>query len=310
MNKQSLQAYLDLVQKLLGCPQGEEWIVLRQHGELVNLGLVEVMEQVANYLAMEGKTKPAKYLHNWASQLHHILIDSNATAGDKDDRIDAYSELIESLLKCPEGLEQQILAAHQDLIDPNLIQIMKEVADRLIPDDPETAEYLQNMAADLDRTWLKHHEFMPTFKQEIAPDPWLDEYEQTSASEPAITDHPHLETSIPQSKLVPTVSDSPPTFTNKAIARLLTQIVESLSKLEITIAARQQIQNPLWYMEVLEKAAAAEWILTTNEVEQLIGVKPHCDRDDRQFHRGSWIFVKTGKVGAQMAWKVKKVGEE
>lgn len=308
MNKPSLKAYLDLVQKLLGCPQGEEWIVLRQHGELVNLGLVEVMEQVANYFAMEGKTKPAKYLHNWASQLHHILIDSNATAKDKDDRINAYSELIKALLECPEGLEQQILSAHQDLIDPNLIEILKEVADRLMSNDPETAEYLQNLAADLDRTWLKHHEFAPTFKQEIAPDPWLDEGEQTSIPEPEIPEsHPEkLETLPPRSK--PARSDSPTTITNEAIAGLLTQIANSLSKLETTIAAQQQAQNPLWYMEVLEKAAAAEWILTTHEVEQLIGVKPHCNHDETDYHRGSWIFVKAGKVGAQMAWKVRKVG--
>lgn len=309
MNKPSLKAYLDLVQKLLGCPQGEEWIVLRQHGELVNLGLVEVMEQVANYFAMEGKTKPARYLHNWASQLHHILIDSNATAEDRDDRINAYSELIKALLDCPEGLERQILAAHPDLIDPNLIEIMKQVADRLMPNDPETAEYLQNLAADLDRTWLKHHEFAPTFKQEIAPDPWLDEDEQTSIPEPEIpkSHTEQLETSPPQPNLVTAKSTSPVTFTNEAIGQLLTQIADSLSKLETTIADQQQAQNPLWYMEVLEKAAAAEWILTTNEVERLIGVKPHCNHDETDYHRGSWIFVKAGKVGAQMAWKVRKV---
>lgn len=303
MNKPSLKAYLDLVQKLLGCPQGEEWIVLRQHGELVNLGLVEVMEQVANYFAMEGKTKPAKYLHNWASQLHHILIDSNSDKGGEDDRINAYSELIKALLDCPEGLEDPILSAHQDLIDPKLIKVMREVADRLIPRDPETAKYLRNMAADLDRTWLKHHEFTPTFKPEIIPDPWLDENKPISSPEMAITDKQpeRPEATTQQPKPLPEQS------TNKAITQLLTQIADSLNKLETTIATQQQTLNPLWYMEVLEKAAAAEWILTTHEVEELIGVKPHCHQDESCFERGSWIVEKAGKIGAQIAWKVRKV---
>ena len=37
MNKPSLKAYLDVIQGLLSCPQGEEWILLRQHEKLVNL---------------------------------------------------------------------------------------------------------------------------------------------------------------------------------------------------------------------------------------------------------------------------------
>ena len=318
MNKPSLKSYLDLVQKLLGCPQGEEWIVLRRHGELVNLGLVEVMGQVANYFAMEGKTKPAKYLHNWASQLHHILIDNDAISSDKDDKTHAYSELIKALLDCPEGLEQQILTAHQDLIEPKLIEVIREVADRLVSNDPETAEYLQNMAADLDRTWLKHHEFTPTFKPEIIPDPWLNEQEQISNSKIAMPtasfaiaeNNPENPEAITQQpKTVSVQLSLPEKSTDKEIAQLLAQIANSLSKLETTIATQQQTRNPLWYMEVLENAAAAEWILTTHEVEQLIGVKPHYHHDETSFVRGNWIFEKAGKIGAQIAWKVKKISE-
>ena len=76
MNQQRLRAYLDVIQGLLSCPRGEEWILLRQHQELVNPELVEVMEQVANHLTAEGDIKAAKYLHNWAGKLHHILTDT------------------------------------------------------------------------------------------------------------------------------------------------------------------------------------------------------------------------------------------
>ena len=59
-------------------------------------------------------------------------------------------------------------------------------------------------------------------------------------------------------------------------------------------------------MDVLEKAMAADWILTTEEIEQLIGIKPHCHHDETAYHRGSWIFIKAGKIGAQAGWRVQK----
>ncbi len=79
MNQQRLKAYLNLIQGLLSCPKGEEWILLRQNEALVNPELVEVMEQVASHLAAEGDIKAAKYLHNWAGKLHHILTESVPT---------------------------------------------------------------------------------------------------------------------------------------------------------------------------------------------------------------------------------------
>ncbi|HEY9767659.1 MAG TPA: hypothetical protein V6C71_04015 [Coleofasciculaceae cyanobacterium] len=305
MNKPSLKAYLDLIQGLLSCPKGEEWILLRQHKELVNLGLVEVMEQVASHLAMEGKTKAAKYLHNWAGKLHHILIESVPLNKDNNDKTNAYAELIQALLSC-QGLEPEILAAHQDLIGPELVTVMNQIASQMAEKDRETANYLHNLAADLNRTWIEHHQFEPTFKQEIAPDPWLDEdslppdsaIEATSDNSEIIA---HQETE--QSQLL---FSQPQIKQDEGLLQLLTKIADSLVKLETTIALGQQPANPLWYMYVLEKAEAANWILTTDEIEQLIGVKPHCHHDETSYVRGSWMFIKAKKVGAQAGWRVQK----
>jgi hypothetical protein len=60
-------------------------------------------------------------------------------------------------------------------------------------------------------------------------------------------------------------------------------------------------------MDILEKAEVAQWLLTTEEVEQLIGVKPQCHHDETSYQRGSWLFIKAGKIGSQIAWQVKKV---
>lgn len=84
------------------------------------------------------------------------------------------------------------------------------------------------------------------------------------------------------------------------------RIVDTLVQLKQALISRMKPVNPLWYMDVLEKALANNWILTTDEVEQLIGIKPHCHHNETEYQRGCWGFVKAGKIGAQIGWKVRK----
>ncbi len=53
MDEERLQAYLSLIQMLLICPSGKEEI-LNSHQDLVDGGLVQMMQQVAEWLAQEG----------------------------------------------------------------------------------------------------------------------------------------------------------------------------------------------------------------------------------------------------------------
>ena len=310
MNQQRLKAYLDVIQGLLSCPRGEEWILLRQYQELVNPELVEVMEQVANHLMAEGDIKAAKYLHNWAGKLHHILTDNVPLPQEQKDKTQAYVELIQALLSCPEGAESEILAAHQDLIGPQLVKIMKQVASKMAAEgDRATASFLNDLAADLNRTWLQQHEFKPTLKKEIAPDPWLDQ-DSDSADLPATANEPEdLATPPSKPEEEPRPSATQPQIQTETEQQLIPQlkaIADSLVALEKILAGGLQPPNPLWYMDVLEKAEAANWILTTDEVEHLIGIKPHCHHDETTYHRGSWVFIKAGKIGSQLGWRVKK----
>ena len=305
MNQQSLKAYLDLIQALLSCPRGEEWILLRQNEKLVNTELVEIMEQVASHLTTEGYIKAAKYLHNWAGKLHHILTESVPTPKKDQDKTQAYVELIQALLNCPEGSEAEILAAHQELLGPELVKVMKQVASQMAAEgDEETASFLNNLATDLNRTWLKNHEFKPTLKKEVAPDPWSDkDYPSQQPSEtetkPADLEAPAVEEPVKS-------SPQPKIESDQQLVQQLKNIADSLVKLETTLASRLQPSNPLWYMDVLEKAEAANWILTTDEVEHLIGIKPQCHHDETSYQRGSWVFIKAGKIGAQTGWRVEK----
>lgn len=65
--------------------------------------------------------------------------------------------------------------------------------------------------------------------------------------------------------------------------------------------------NPLYRHEALEKAKELRWLLTTKEVQKLIGVKPQTKKGEKSFKRGNWLFIKIGKIGAQTAWQVDKI---
>jgi hypothetical protein len=76
-------------------------------------------------------------------------------------------------------------------------------------------------------------------------------------------------------------------------------LIESIAR---HIAATR---DPLQHYVALERACASGWLLSTAEVRSLVGTKPTGDR----FQRGSFVFIRSGKIGAQSAWRVAKVVE-
>jgi len=73
------------------------------------------------------------------------------------------------------------------------------------------------------------------------------------------------------------------------------------------IAQHLRPAEPLLHLKELERAAAAGWLLSSDEVRQLIGIKPSCKKGNRTFTRGSFSFIRRGKIGNQSAWQVMKV---
>lgn len=323
MNQQRLQSYITLIQKLLTCSSGEEWILLRQNEALVNPELVQVMEQVATQLAHQGNLKKAKFLHNLAGQIHHLFVAQTVQPLGDEDNSQAYLELIKALLDCPRGSEGELLEAHQDLIGPGLVQRMQQVALQLAANgDQDTANYLGNWATELNRLWLQQHGFQPVSK----PDSDAMENEDVWADRPADPVQPQLYP--PPTHQTPLTEPAHPTPTQatasvpsppdlaayEPISHYLGTIAGALTKLSeaLTLPVHRPSSppsNPLWYMEVLERARTENWILTSEEIQQLIGVKPTCPKGSESFQRGCWIFVKTGKLGTQTGWRVKKDNE-
>jgi hypothetical protein len=59
MNEQRTQAYLNLVNQLLSCNQGDEPRILQENRELLDQGLVEVMVAVAKQYREAGRENEA-----------------------------------------------------------------------------------------------------------------------------------------------------------------------------------------------------------------------------------------------------------
>lgn len=79
MDESRRQVYLNLIKLLSSCSNGEEATeILKTNLELVDAGLVQIMEEVADYLAQEGEENNATWLRNWASHLGEMIANCSA----------------------------------------------------------------------------------------------------------------------------------------------------------------------------------------------------------------------------------------
>ncbi|MGG6269073.1 CHAT domain-containing tetratricopeptide repeat protein [Leptolyngbya sp. AN10] len=72
MDEQRVEAYNQLITRLLDCPQGEELGLLQANAALVDAGLLEMMEQVAAQLEDQGNPN-ARWLREFRAQLAQPL---------------------------------------------------------------------------------------------------------------------------------------------------------------------------------------------------------------------------------------------
>lgn len=75
----------------------------------------------------------------------------------------------------------------------------------------------------------------------------------------------------------------------------------------IRLLSELQTRDPLSHWASLQQAADQNWLLSTAEVEQLIGTKPRLSKKNPVFVRGSFIFTPSGKIGNMRAWRISKI---
>jgi hypothetical protein len=89
-----------------------------------------------------------------------------------------------------------------------------------------------------------------------------------------------------------------PTEPEPELTPIIPNLIEQLAK---AIAANQTDQ--LSNYDALEKASNNGWILSTQKIHDLIGVKPH----GPNYIWGCWKFTAKGKLGRAKGWLVEKI---
>ena len=73
MNEERIKAYLNLIQQLMQCPSGQENIILQENQSLIDIGLLQAMEQIAERFAQADKQDEAEFIMGIAQQLTELL---------------------------------------------------------------------------------------------------------------------------------------------------------------------------------------------------------------------------------------------
>jgi CHAT domain-containing protein len=146
MNEQRTEAYLNLINQLLTCNQGDEPRILQANQELLDEGLIEVMIAVAQQYGEVGRENEARWLLNLAQQLAQALglLGEETTANTHQDH---FEFLMKTLQKISENLNPQVIypfwAQNLDKLDDNLIQILDSWAkNTLASAKAEEAQYI------------------------------------------------------------------------------------------------------------------------------------------------------------------------
>jgi CHAT domain-containing protein/tetratricopeptide (TPR) repeat protein len=162
MDEQRLQAYVALIEKLFACPGGEEGAVLQRHSDLVDGGLVQVMGAVVAQLRQQGEGQRADWLENLAGQVAQAIWMAEAQEPEQpsepgtidEQRMQAYTQVVQELLSCPNGKEALVLQHHQALVDEGLVWVIGQVAAILRQREEENiAKWLENIAIQLTQSF-------------------------------------------------------------------------------------------------------------------------------------------------------------
>ncbi|MBD1940316.1 CHAT domain-containing protein [Microcoleus sp. FACHB-68] len=159
MDEQRIQAYLSLIQELLSCPSEEENQILNQHAELIDEGLVQVCQRVAQQLQGEGRENEAEFLLNLGQQVAESL-NSQASGGkgapsetQPNATPEDYLRFLMAVLQAVAESENDpqvvypILEQHQDKLDLTFAKIVQLWFKSEL--DPNNSEQNQFLAAIL-----------------------------------------------------------------------------------------------------------------------------------------------------------------
>jgi len=127
MDEASSQAYVNLIEQLLACADGEEPNILQANQELIDPELLQVMGNYATWLEEQGNNNPAARLRDMAQQLGTYL---NPQAVN----LEEYQEFLLEVLQAEDesnsdpAVVYPILQRGQHLLDDTFAQLLQQGA--------------------------------------------------------------------------------------------------------------------------------------------------------------------------------------
>ncbi|MEG5019387.1 MULTISPECIES: hypothetical protein, partial [unclassified Microcoleus] len=157
MEETRAQAYQQLIETLLNCPNGEQPQILQANLELVDSGFLQVCEVVAENLAEEGQENQANYLRNLASQLGQFLgmNDEGDSDNSEGENPQEYAKFIGQLLQAEADSRGDIkviypmLAGRQHLLHDRFAESLQQVTQNLIAEHPKAIEFTLGLIGNL-----------------------------------------------------------------------------------------------------------------------------------------------------------------
>ncbi|WP_449419221.1 CHAT domain-containing protein [Phormidium nigroviride] len=146
MDENRAQAYTNLIQQLLSCPNGEEPQILQANSELLDAEFLMVCQIIAENLAGEGQENAANFLRNLARQLGQFL---GMNQGGNSDYLEFLIQLLQTVSDS-EGNPQQVypfLQQNLEQLDLQLVQILTAWANDTFAKVEATQAY--NIALDI-----------------------------------------------------------------------------------------------------------------------------------------------------------------
>jgi tetratricopeptide (TPR) repeat protein len=140
MNPSRQQQYVDLITELLNCPTGEEGRVLQQHPDLLDTGLLVVMQAYVRHLEEEGHSDAARWLQGLSESLQENGSsdrgggDSSLSEEGLHDRARFLNQLISTVTEHPGDTElaHNVLDEHVEQIDEATVEIfLRHVTDQI-----------------------------------------------------------------------------------------------------------------------------------------------------------------------------------
>lgn len=145
MDEQRLHDYLNLIQLLLTSSGTEEAVAtLQSHSELIDAGLLQLMEEVATQLADRGDENAAEFLRHVVTQLI-ALVDNSSIEKSLDFLLQVLQVTSDS--KADPKVVYAFLQANLDKLDASFAKLLQAFAVAALPQ--ANLEELYNTSADI-----------------------------------------------------------------------------------------------------------------------------------------------------------------